>query len=197
MNSSENPDTLSQVKEFILSIKPEVYYVIGLVLLVFGCIFSSIFQGTHSNGFLSVLSCLSFLAAVIFVGIGFVLRGRNIKASDMAQTNTPQPENRWLPGTNIPITQPVQNTSLQSTEQRRETLQQRINQYIRQGYRVVSQTDTTAQLIKQKQFSCLWATLWFLLFGIGILIYLFYYASKRDEQIYLEVDIYGRVIART
>ena len=180
MNNPENPDTFSQVKEFILSIKPEVYYVSGLVLLVFGCIFSSIFQGTHSNGFLSVLSCLSFLAAVIFVGIGFVLRGRNIKASDMAATNTP----------------PVQNTNPQPAEQRREILQQRINQYIRQGYRVVSQTDTTAQLIKPKQFSCLWATLWFLLFGIGILVYLFYYASKRDEQIYLEVDIYGGVTAR-
>ena len=45
----------------------------------------------------------------------------------------------------------------------------------------MSQTDTSAQLIKPKQFSIRVAALiWFLLFGVGLLIYIFYYVGKRD-----------------
>ena len=36
-----------------------------------------------------------------------------------------------------------------------------------------------------------WALVWFLLCGVGVLIYVFYYASKRDEGVYLQVDDYG------
>lgn len=67
-------------------------------------------------------------------------------------------------------------------------LSQEIQRYIKQGYRVVSQTETTAQLVKPKQFGCLTATLLTLLTaGIFLLFYLFYYASKKDETIYLAV----------
>ncbi len=38
-----------------------------------------------------------------------------------------------------------------SIEQRRETLNQIVAQYIHDRYRVISQTDTTAQLIKPKK----------------------------------------------
>ena len=37
------------------------------------------------------------------------------------------------------------------------------------------------------------ALLWFLLFGIGILVYLFYYMAKSDERVTLEVDDSGHV----
>lgn len=83
-----------------------------------------------------------------------------------------------------------------SLESRRAALDQELGEWSRRGYRVVSRTDTTAQLVKPKRFSCLWATLWFLVFGVGFLIYLFYYASKKDSVIYLEVDPLGRVLAR-
>ena len=59
--------------------------------------------------------------------------------------------------------------------------------YVKAGYRVTNQTAITAQLVRPKRFSCLWATLWFLLFGVGLLIYIFYYMSKKDEIIYLQV----------
>jgi hypothetical protein len=74
-------------------------------------------------------------------------------------------------------------------------LQKEINRYVNQGYRVVSQTETTAQLIRPKQFSCLFASLWFLLFGVGLLFYLFYYWSKKDDTIYLQL-VNGRVIRK-
>lgn len=81
-------------------------------------------------------------------------------------------------------------------EERRSVLQREITSYVRQGYRVVSQTDTTAQLVKPKNFSLLWALLWFFLFGIGLVVYLVYYWSKRDLAVYLEVDEQGRVKKR-
>ena len=59
-----------------------------------------------------------------------------------------------------------------------EPLQAHIAWYVRGGYRVVSQTDTTAQLVKPKEFSFGWAVFWFLFFGVGVLVYLFYLRGK-------------------
>jgi hypothetical protein len=63
------------------------------------------------------------------------------------------------------------------------------------GFFVGLRTQTTAQLVKPKRFSFLWALLWFLLLGIGLVIYLIYYAAKKDEDVYLEVDEFGNVRA--
>lgn len=79
----------------------------------------------------------------------------------------------------------------------REILQKEINGYVRRGFHVASQTDTTAQLIKPKKFSFWWALLWFLLFGVGLLIYVLYYLAKKDETVYLEVSPDGQVSRRT
>jgi hypothetical protein len=49
----------------------------------------------------------------------------------------------------------------------------------------------TAQLVKPKKFGFIWALVWFLLFGIGLIVYLLYYWGKRDQTVYLEVDNRG------
>lgn len=67
-------------------------------------------------------------------------------------------------------------------------LQERINHYVAKGYRVVSQTETSAQLVRPKTFSFVWAFLWFLLFGVGLLVYILYYATKKDRALYLYVE---------
>lgn len=72
-------------------------------------------------------------------------------------------------------------------EQVHPALATEIQKYIRQGYRVVNQTNTTAQLVRPKQFSCLIATLSAFLVGIGLIFYLFWYASKKDDTVYLQV----------
>lgn len=72
-------------------------------------------------------------------------------------------------------------------------LQQEIQHYVKQGYRVVSQTPTSAQLVRSKRFSCLIATLGALLLLIGLLIYLFWYMSQKESIIYLSVDERGQV----
>jgi hypothetical protein len=83
-----------------------------------------------------------------------------------------------------------------SLEKRKELLEREIGIYGKRGFHVVTRTDTTAQLMRPKHFSCLWATLWFLVFGVGLLIYAFYYLSKSDEVVNIFIDEYGQVRRR-
>lgn len=73
------------------------------------------------------------------------------------------------------------------------TLDAKVRRYVRRGYIVQSQTDTSAQLVKPKKFSFLWALAWFLCFGVGLLVYLLYYWAKRDHVVYLSVTPADRV----
>ena len=84
--------------------------------------------------------------------------------------------------------------TIASPETRRAALQQRISQYVRRQYRVVSQTDYTAQLVKPKRFSFIWAVIWLLLAVFPFLLYVGYHVFlKRESQVYLTVDDQGRV----
>ena len=76
--------------------------------------------------------------------------------------------------------------------ERTEVLEGEIQTWSRDGYVIVDRSATTAQMSRKKAFSCLAATLSFLFFGIGFLIYMFWYLSKRDEIIYLSVDANGK-----
>jgi hypothetical protein len=77
-------------------------------------------------------------------------------------------------------------------DERRAILQRMIQHYVRQGYHVVNQTDTTAQMLKPKTFSLFWALMWFLMLGLGLIVYLLWYWAKRDQVVYLSVNEYGR-----
>jgi hypothetical protein len=80
-----------------------------------------------------------------------------------------------------------------SEAERSRELEEEIAQYMHDGFFVRQRSATTAQLVRPKKFSFIWALLWFLLFGIGIIVYLIYYAAKQDEGRYVEVDEYGAV----
>ena len=75
--------------------------------------------------------------------------------------------------------------------ERSRILDEEVSEYMRSGFFVRQRTPTTAQLVRPKRFSFLWAFLWLLVFGIGIVVYLIYYAAKQDEGRYVEVDEYG------
>jgi hypothetical protein len=90
------------------------------------------------------------------------------------------------PRRGCPMNKPVVELSL---DKRREILLREIAGYVKKGYRVLSQTDTTAQLVKPKRFSCFWAI-------VGILIiYLIWYWSRKDLLVYLSIDPSGKVTA--
>jgi uncharacterized BrkB/YihY/UPF0761 family membrane protein len=63
-----------------------------------------------------------------------------------------------------------------------------IDRLVAEGYRVTAETDRSAQLVKPKEFSFIWALIWFLLLGFGVLIYIFYYMAKKDSVVYLSLS---------
>ena len=82
-----------------------------------------------------------------------------------------------------------------SEAERVAALDEEVATYAREGFSLRQRTATTAQLVKPKRFSFLWALVWFLMLGVGLVVYLLYYAAKRDEGRYVEVDEYGAVKA--
>ncbi len=79
--------------------------------------------------------------------------------------------------------------------ERSRLLDEEVSTYMRSGFFVRQRTATAAQLVKPRVFSFVWAFLWFLVFGVGLVVYLIYYAAKQDEGRYVEVDEYGAVRA--
>jgi hypothetical protein len=71
--------------------------------------------------------------------------------------------------------QPATPVTSVSLEGRRRALLHYMASYSTAGFRVMSQTDVNAQLMRTKEFNFIAAVLWFLLFGIGLLIYVFFY----------------------
>jgi len=132
----------------------------------------------------------------------------------VGETNAPEPNSETIsrpteePQAVVEIVSPIarQNNLSQAVTsqprnlelnilQRRTILQHEIDKYITKGYRVISQTDTTAQLVKPKHFSCFWF-LFFVIFIIGWLIYLLWYLVQSEKQVYIEVDEYGYIHRR-
>ena len=92
---------------------------------------------------------------------------------------------------------PTEAAYLAPDAARQAALQERIDYYLKRGYRVVSQTDTTAQLVRPKRFSFVWFLVSILTF-VGWIPYLFYHLFlKRERQVYLHVDGVGIVQERS
>jgi hypothetical protein len=80
-----------------------------------------------------------------------------------------------------------------STQQRTEILDREVRNYVKKGYRVVSRSDTTAQLVRPKKFSLLIALICFVLAVVPFVLYLLWYMASRDKTVYLEVDTNGKI----
>ena len=79
-------------------------------------------------------------------------------------------------------------------EEGKAALNKEVRWYVGRCFRVEGRTDTSFSLSLPEKFSFLCALVWLLVFGIGIVVYLIYYASKRVETRYLEVLEDGTVL---
>ena len=68
-----------------------------------------------------------------------------------------------------------------------------IQSYVKQGYIVMSQTDTSAQLVKRKKFSFLIAIIALCLAVFPFILYVLWYMAAKDETLYLVVEANGKV----
>ncbi len=94
--------------------------------------------------------------------------------------------------------EPLLSNQALTIDQRRAILDEEVARWVRNGFQLVSRTDTTAQLIKPKKLSCgillLSLVLWLVLIGIFITaIILFAYFLGKPESIYLQVNEQGRI----
>lgn len=83
-----------------------------------------------------------------------------------------------------------------TTDMRRNILDKEIQSYVRKGYRVLSQTDTSAQLVKPKKFNLLIAVILLICMVLPFIIYLLMYMAAKDKTVYITVDPQGRVQRR-
>lgn len=82
------------------------------------------------------------------------------------------------------------------SDQRRAILDREIASYVKKGYRVLSQTESSAQLVRPKRFNLLLAVLLLILMVLPFVIYLLMYLAARDKTVYITVDTQGRVTRR-
>jgi hypothetical protein len=129
---------------------------------------------------------------VLIIGIGALVaftRGAypGVSAKDVRQSYRQDESGRLVlrDGFDAPI----------SEAERSRILDEEIGEYMREGFFVRQRTASTAQLVRPKKFSFIWALVWFLMLGVGLVVYLLYYAAKQDEGRYVEVDEYGTVRA--
>ena len=77
-------------------------------------------------------------------------------------------------------------------------LEQTILNYTNDGWVLVSRTDRMAQLKKPKKFNWVWFLLWLLVgmvaFALPVIIYLIYYAAKKDELVTFSVNETGELL---
>ncbi len=77
--------------------------------------------------------------------------------------------------------------------ERKEILDREVDKYLRQGWQLMSRTDTSAQLLYETKASCLVALVLALLLIVPALLYLMFYKGSR--KLFLEVDEQGAVKA--
>ena len=91
-------------------------------------------------------------------------------------------------------------SSILPIERRKAILDTETTKYVSRGFRVIARSDTTAQLLKPKQFNLLFALISVVLFVlvapvfIFILYVLYYVLVQKDETVYLQVDESGSII---
>jgi hypothetical protein len=96
--------------------------------------------------------------------------------------------NNILKDNNISITQKINTIRTKKDLSNNEKLNLISKLYLELGYAIDVKTNNQLQMIRKKTFSFLWAFLWFLLLGFGLIVYLLYYMSKKDDLITITLD---------
>jgi cytochrome c-type biogenesis protein CcmH/NrfG len=105
---------------------------------------------------------------------------------------------RDLVGSNQGVNQTITPADVSHLIQQGKILEKAVARYQASGWILISRTGRTAQLSKPKQFNWGWFIFWliiglFVMF-LPLIIYLIYYAVKKDEVTMLEVDEKGILI---
>ena len=79
----------------------------------------------------------------------------------------------------------IKNSTFLTLKEKKDII---IDIYSKDGFTVNNLSDTQMQFRKEKTFSLLWAIVWLCVFLVGLLVYIFYYISKRDDIVTVTLD---------
>lgn len=105
---------------------------------------------------------------------------------------------RGLTNTEPGISQIVSPTDVVRLTEQGKVLENAVARYQQQGWILISNTSRTAQLRKPKKFSWVWFFIWLVVgivaIALPVIIYLIYYAVKKDETVTLSVNEAGELL---
>ena len=91
----------------------------------------------------------------------------------------------------------MESSNMMAVELRQNILRKEIEKYVRNGYRVICESQSTALLIKPNKFSLFWAIVWFMLAVLPFVIYILWYNDHKEKWVCISVNVFGKVIVIT
>ena len=164
-------------------------YVLYFILIVFSAYmaFVSFYMfiklGSSDTKILSFLLMIFFISVITF--ILFKIKNKNKNHKYYKDWNTREEILKQIQLLTVDDVEFIKNSTLLTLKEKRDII---IDIYSKDGFTVNNISVTQMQFRKEKSFSLLWAILWLFVFIVGLLVYIFYYISKRDDIVTVTLD---------
>ena len=164
-------------------------YVLYFILIVFSAYmaFVSFYMfiklGSSDTKILSFLLMIFFISVITF--ILFKIKNKNKNHKYYKDWNTREEILKQIQLLTVDDVEFIKNSTLLTLKEKKDII---IDIYSKDGFTVNNISVTQMQFRKEKSFSLLWAILWLFVFIVGLLVYIFYYISKRDDIVTVTLD---------
>ncbi len=163
-------------------------YVLYFILIVFSAYmafvsFYMFIKGSSDTKILSFLLMIFFISVITF--ILFKIKNKNKNHKYYKDWNTREEILKQIQLLTVDDVEFIKNSALLTLKEKKDII---IDIYSKDGFTVNNISVTQMQFRKEKSFSLLWAILWLFVFIVGLLVYIFYYISKRDDIVTVTLD---------
>ena len=164
-------------------------YVLYFILIVvsaymaFVSFYMFITFGSSDTKILSFLLMIFFISVITF--ILFKIKNKNKNHKYYKDWNTREEILKQIQLLTVDDVEFIKNSTLLTLKEKKDII---IDIYSKDGFTVNNISVTQMQFRKEKSFSLLWAILWLFVFIVGLLVYIFYYISKRDDIVTVTLD---------
>jgi uncharacterized membrane protein YsdA (DUF1294 family) len=140
-------------------------------------------KGSSDTKILSFLLMIFFISVITF--ILFKIKNKNKNHKYYKDWNTREEILKQIQLLTVDDVEFIKNSTLLTLKEKKDII---IDIYSKDGFTVNNISVTQMQFRKEKSFSLLWAILWLFVFIVGLLVYIFYYISKRDDIVTVTLD---------
>ena len=163
-------------------------YVLYFILIVVSAYmafvsFYMFIKGSSDTKILSFLLMIFFISVITF--ILFKIKNKNKNHKYYKDWNTREEILKQIQLLTVDDVEFIKNSTLLTLKEKKDII---IDIYSKDGFTVNNISVTQMQFRKEKSFSLLWAILWLFVFIVGLLVYIFYYISKRDDIVTVTLD---------